>query len=176
MGSLSDLFENEMKKKEHLDSGPGDSPAEIHTDAPDNASGKKRILFICTGNSVRSQMAEALLKSLGSEKFEVYSAGITPAGVHRMTKQVMAEIGISMEGHHSQHVSEYENTSFDYVIPLCEVAALSCPEFPGNHERLNWYIDDPIRVFGGDERKLMAFRITRNILKKKIEEFIKTVD
>jgi arsenate reductase len=117
-------------------------------------------------------MAEALLKSMGSDKFEVYSAGITPAGVHRLTKQVMGEIGISMDGHHSQHVSEYENMSFDYVIPLCEVAALSCPDFPGENKRINWYIDDPIRVLGGDERKLAAFRITRNILKKKIQAFI----
>lgn len=173
MGSLSDLFKNEMKKKSPLDPGLGEAPVKERTNTPGQVGDKKRVLFICTGNSVRSQMAEALLKSLGSEQFEVYSAGITPAGVHRLTKQVMAEIGISMGGHHSQHVSEFENTSFDYVIPLCEVAVLSCPEFPGDHKRLNWYIDDPIRVFGGDERKLMAFRITRNILKKKVENFIK---
>jgi len=169
MGSLSELFKNEVEKT---------TPAELEQPATEvvgssgTPNGKKRVLFICTGNSVRSQMAEALLKSLGSENFEVFSAGITPAGVHRLTKQVMGEIGISMDGHHSQHVSEYENTLFDYVIPLCEVAALSCPEFPGNHQRINWYIDDPIRVLGGDDRKLTAFRITRNILKKKVQEFI----
>ncbi|MBU0710904.1 arsenate reductase ArsC [bacterium] len=168
MGSLSDLFKNEVDKIKQTDPEPVDDAIEI--DKP--ADGKKRVLFICTGNSVRSQMAEALLKSLGSDKFEVYSAGITPAGVHRLTKQVMGEVGISMDGHHSQHVSEYETTLFDYVIPLCEVAALSCPEFPGEHQRINWYIDDPIRVLGGDERKLTAFRITRNILKKKVLAFI----
>ncbi|MDO9548299.1 MAG: arsenate reductase ArsC [Candidatus Marinimicrobia bacterium] len=168
MGSLSDLFKNEIEKIKPADPDPVTDSVEI--DKP--SDGKKRVLFICTGNSVRSQMAEALLKSLGSDRFEVFSAGITPAGVHRLTKQVMGEVGISMDGHHSQHVSEYENTLFDYVIPLCEVAALSCPEFPGEHQRINWYIDDPIRVLGGDERKLTAFRITRNILKKKVLAFI----
>jgi len=168
MGSLSDLFKNETGKIKQTEPEPVDDAIEIGKPT----DGKKRVLFICTGNSVRSQMAEALLKSLGSDKFEVFSAGITPAGVHHLTKQVMGEIGISMDGHHSQHVSEYENTVFDFVIPLCEVAALSCPEFPGKHQRINWYIDDPIRVLGGDERKLTAFRITRNILKKKVQAFI----
>ena len=169
MGSLSELFKNEVEK---ITPAEPEQPAEEAVESSSSTDGKKRVLFICTGNSVRSQMAEALLKSLGSEKFEVFSAGITPAGVHRLTKQVMGEIGISMDGHHSQHVSEYESNSFDFVIPLCEVAALSCPEFPGNNQRINWYIDDPIRVLGGDDRKLTAFRITRNILKKKVLEFI----
>ncbi|MBN2601644.1 MAG: arsenate reductase ArsC [Candidatus Marinimicrobia bacterium] len=169
MGSLSELFKNELENNKPVDPEPQTTET---VDLSGTSNEKKRVLFICTGNSVRSQMAEALLKSLGSEKFEVFSAGITPAGVHRLTKQVMGEVGISMDGHHSQHVGEYENTSFDYIIPLCEVAALSCPEFPGNHQRINWYIDDPIRVLGGDDRKLTAFRITRNILKKKVLEFI----
>ena len=171
MGSLGDLFKSEAEKIKPADLEP--TSMVVENDRP--TDGKKQVLFICTGNSVRSQMAEALLKSRGSDSFEVFSAGITPAGVHRLTKQVMGEIGISMNGHHSQHVSEYENTFFDYVIPLCEVAALSCPEFPGNHKRINWYIDDPIRVLGDDERKLTAFRITRNILKKKVLAFIKEV-
>lgn len=168
MPSLSDLFKNDTDIPKPIDSKP--AKGSLEESIP--SSGKKRVLFICTGNSVRSQMAEALLKSLGAEHFEAYSAGITPAGVHRLTKQVMGEIGISMEGHHSQHVNEYADMDFDYVIPLCEVAALSCPDFPGSPHRINWYIDDPIRVFGDDERKLMAFRITRNILKNKIHSFI----
>ena len=119
MGSLSDLFKREVEKIKPAEPKPAINAVE--NDKP--LDGKKRVLFICTGNSVRSQMAEALLKSRGADSFEVFSAGITPAGVHRLTKQVMGEIGISMNGHHSQHVSEYENTFFDYVIPLCE-----CPK------------------------------------------------
>ena len=173
MSTLSDLFKNEINSKKDVTSEQkpiADNDETSHVVGSD----KKRVLFICTGNSVRSQMAEALLKSLGGDRFEVYSAGTNPAGVHHLTKQVMAEIGISMDGHYSQHISEYADTQFDYVIPLCEVAALSCPDFPGEYERINWYIDDPIRVFGDDQRKLTAFRITRNILKKKVEDFIKS--
>ncbi len=159
MKKANDLFRGETQKDKEK-SEPG------------KTTRKKRVLFICTGNSVRSQMAEALLRAHGGDKFEVFSAGITPAGVHRLTKQVMSEVGISMEGHYSQYVGEYAETSFDYVIPLCEVAALSCPNFPGDYKTINWFIDDPIRVFGDEERKLMAFRITRNIIEKKVLEFI----
>ena len=167
MGDLSDLFQKE----------PQDRPKEIISEkelavSETTDDRKKRVIFICTGNSVRSQMADAFLRTLGGDRYEVYSAGITPAGVHHLTKQVMGEIGISMEGHQSNHVDEFKDIEFDYVIPLCEVAALSCPDFPGEHERINWYIDDPIRVLGNEERKLMAFRITRNILKKKVTDFI----
>jgi len=134
---------------------------------------KENVLFVCTGNSVRSQMAEALLRNLGRDKFNVFSAGTTPAGVHKHTITVMNEIGISMDGHWSKNLNEYKDKEFDYVIPLCEVAALSCPVFPGKNERLNWFMEDPIRVLGDEERRLMAFRITRNILKKKVLDFIK---
>jgi len=133
---------------------------------------KKSVLFICTGNSVRSQMAEALLRHFGGQQFEVYSAGFTPAGIHRYTKQVLGEIGIKIDSQYSQHVDEYRPRPFDYVIVLCEVAALSCPTFPGSAERINWFIDDPIRVIGSDERRLMAFQITRNILKERVMKFI----
>ncbi len=168
MPSLSDLF----KDNDNLQK-PDNPPSEAKpATRPESSAGKKRVLFICTGNSVRSQMAEALLKSLGAEHFDAYSAGITPAGVHHLTKQVMGEIGISMAGHRSQHVNEYADMQFDFVIPLCEVAALSYPDFPGAPQRINWYIDDPIRVIGDDTRKLTAFRITRNILKNKIQSFI----
>ncbi len=134
---------------------------------------KKSVLFICTGNSVRSQMAEALLRQLGGDQFEVFSAGSTPVGIHRFTKQVLAEIGISVDNQYSKHIDMYRDNNFDYVIVLCEVAALNCPTFPGQVERIEWLIDDPIRVIGDEERRLMAFRITRNILKERIEKFIK---
>jgi arsenate reductase len=134
---------------------------------------KKTVLFICTGNSVRSQMAEALLRHFGGDQFEVFSAGFTPAGIHRYTKQVLNEIGINIDQQYSKHVDEYRARSFDYVIVLCEVAALSCPTFPGNAERINWFMDDPIRVMGSDERRLMAFKITRNMIKDRVMKFIR---
>ncbi len=134
---------------------------------------KEKVLFICTGNSVRSQMAEAILRDLGDKYYEIYSAGIKPAGVHRLTTQVMIEEGISLDDHFSKHVNDYKDKKFDYIIPLCEVAVLSLPKFAGNPKQLNWLIDDPIRVFGPDEVRIKAFRFTRNLLKDKITNFVK---
>lgn len=136
---------------------------------------KYSVLFVCTGNSVRSQMAEALLRHLGGERFEVNSAGITPAGVHRFTKQVLSEIGIDIGNQYSKHIDTLEGQTFDYVIFLCEVAAATCPDVKANIERLHWFIDDPIRVIGNDERRLMAFRWIRDLLKTRIKEFIRHV-
>lgn len=162
MGDLAKLFQDEIEKKQ-------DDNVGVNSSSNDT---KKKVLFVCTGNSVRSQMAEALLRTYGGDKFAVFSAGTTPAGLHRLTKQVLAEMNVTTEGQHSKHLDEIANIRFDYVIPLCEVAALSCANIMGDHERINWYIDDPIRILGDEERKLMAFRITRNILKQKILKFI----
>jgi len=162
MGDLAKLFQDEIGKKH----GDGNSVSSSSDDT------KKKVLFVCTGNSVRSQMAEALLRTYGGDKFEAFSAGTTPAGIHALTKQVLAEMNITTEGQYSKHIDELADIKFDYVIPLCEVAALSCVNIIGNYERINWYIDDPIRVLGDEERKLMAFRITRNILKQKVLKFI----
>jgi len=118
-------------------------------------------------------MAEALLRHLGGDQFEVFSAGSSPAGIHRFTRQVLDEIGVPSDTQYSKHMDVYRDQSFDYVVVLCEVAALSCPTFPGNAERIEWLTDDPIRVIGSEERRLMAFRITRDILKERIEKFIK---
>lgn len=133
---------------------------------------KESVLFICTGNSVRSQMAEALLRHFGGEWFEAHSAGTNPIGLHHYARQVLEEIGIPAEGQESKHIDVYLNTPFDYVIRLCEVAAINCPNFPGKNKHINWYMDDPIRVIGDEERRLTAFRITRNILKDRILKFI----
>lgn len=157
MRDLSHLFQDENSRNKQRETGQN----------------KTRVLFVCTGNSVRSQMAESIMRNLAGNEVAAYSAGITPAGIHPLTKQVLAEIGISTEGQYSKHIDELADETFDYVILLCEVAALSCPDFPGDVEKLNWYIDDPIRIIGDEERKLMAFRITRNILKRKIQDFMK---
>ncbi len=135
---------------------------------------KVKVLFVCTGNSVRSQMAEAFLKDMDKEHFEVYSAGITPAGINELTRKVMDEEGISLENQHSKSVEKYQSVNFDYVIPLCEVAALNLPDFPGDYQRLNWFMDDPIRIIGDREKRLRAFRFTRNLIRRRIENFIKT--
>ncbi len=134
---------------------------------------KPKVLFICTGNSVRSQMAHGFLRHYAGDRVDVYSAGITPAGVHRLTRKVMAEVGVNMDGHESNHVQEYVHIPFDYIIPLCEVAALDCPTYPGNGIKLSWFVEDPIRVMGDENRRLTAFRITRNTIRTRVKEFIR---
>jgi arsenate reductase len=133
---------------------------------------KRDVLFICTGNSVRSQMAEAFLRHHGSDYFNAYSAGSSPLHIYPLTRKVMEEIGISLDGHYSKSLDEFKDKKFDYVIVLCEVAALSCPTFPGKYEKVNWFIDDPIRVIGSEEKRLTAFRTTRDIIKQKVVDFI----
>ena len=133
---------------------------------------KKNILFICTGNAVRSQMAHGFFDHLTHNHHNVYSGGIMPAGVHNLTKRVMAEENISLADHTSNHVREYTDIRFDYIIVLCEVAYMHLPAFKEGYQLLKWFIDDPIRILGSAERKLKGFRYTRDLIKRKIQEFI----
>lgn len=102
-----------------------------------------RILFLCTGNSARSQMAEALLSLIGGTDFETASAGTNPAGLNPVTVEALREIGVDWQGRRSKHVEEFVGQSFDYVITVCDRAKESCPVFPGSHKLLHWPFDDP---------------------------------
>jgi len=121
-----------------------------------------RVLFVCTGNSARSQIAEALLRDFGGADFEVSSAGTDPKGVNPFAVRVLAEIEIDWSGARSKSVTEFLGRPFDYVITVCDRARQTCPVFPGNHNTLHWGLDDPAEVEGTDERKLEAFRHTRS--------------
>lgn len=126
-----------------------------------------RILFVCTGNSARSQMAEAWLRHLSQGAVEAQSAGTSPKGLHPAAVQVMAERGISLEGHRSKDVSELEGQRFDWVITTCDRARQSCPVFP--HARtLHWDLPDPAEVHGTEEEVLEAFRRTRDELEARV--------
>ena len=108
---------------------------------------KKNVLFLCTGNSARSQMAEALLRFHAGDKYEVYSAGLEPKGVHPLTVRVMAERGIDLSAQTSKHLSQYAGKiNFDYLITVCGNADEKCPVFPGMGIRLHWPFDDPAAV------------------------------
>ena len=102
-----------------------------------------RVLFVCTGNSARSLMAEALLRHLGGGAFEVHSAGTEPKGVNPLTLQVLAEAGIDASWARSKSVSEYLGQRFDYVVTVCDQARQVCPVFPGVHQSLHWGYEDP---------------------------------
>ena len=117
-----------------------------------------RVLFICTGNSARSIMAEALLRHHGGGRFEVLSAGTDPRGVNPLTLRVLEEAGIDASGARSKSVTEYLGETFDYVVTVCDEARQVCPVFPGVHESLHWGYEDPAEAQGTEEERLAVFR------------------
>ncbi len=131
-----------------------------------------RVLFVCTGNSARSQMAEALLGRFGGAAFEVRSAGTEPAGVNPYTIRALAAVGIDWSGARSTSVTEFVGEPWDYVITVCDRARQACPVFPGEHDALHWGLDDPAEVTGTDEDKLAAFERTVMELTARIRPFI----
>lgn len=132
-------------------------------------SDKIRVLFVCTGNSARSQMAEAFLRQYGGDRYEAYSAGLQPGQVHPLTIQVMQEIGIDMSAHRSKSVQEYlGKIRFGYVITVCSHAEQNCPFIPGAGTRLHWPFDDPAAVTGSQAEKLEKFRQVRGEIKAHI--------
>lgn len=130
------------------------------------------VLFICTGNSCRSQMAEGWLKYFGSGRFRVYSAGTSPGRVHPMTIAVMNEVEIDISHQTSDLIDDYLDQDIDHVVTLCDHAAETCPVFPGAASVEHWGIDDPYRGWDFDKNQLPEYRKTRDIIKKKIEEFL----
>ena len=138
---------------------------------------KANVLFICTGNSVRSQMAEAFLRKYAGDEFEVYSAGIRPLGIALYTIKVMEEIGISLEGHGSKSVDEYiGKIDFAYLITVCANAENQCPVFSGSGKRIHWDLEDPAAQKGTEEEKLQKFREVRDEIDKRIKEWLSEQD
>jgi arsenate reductase len=136
--------------------------------------GMKRVLFVCTGNRARSQMAEGLLRHLAGDRFEVHSAGTQPKGLAEQTVEVMREIGVDVSGQRSKHVDEYAGQTFDYVITVCDSARQVCPVFPGGGQRIHWDVEDPLHAELRGESSLDAFRAGRDELRRRIQEFLRT--
>jgi len=133
--------------------------------------GKIKILFLCTGNSSRSQMAEAWTNKLKSEKIEAFSAGVSPRPVDPRTIKVMAEVGIDISRARSKDVSEFKGTAFDYVITLCGDAQESCPLFPGSVRKLHKGFEDPVRLAVASQTEEEAMAHYRRI-GEGIREFV----
>jgi len=131
-----------------------------------------RVLFVCTGNSARSLMAEALLRARGGDAFEVHSAGTEPKGVDPLTLKTLAEAGIDASWARSKSVSEYLGQRFDYVVTVCDQARQSCPIFPGVHESLHWGYEDPAEATGTEAERLAVFRRVFIQLGERINQFI----
>ena len=142
------------------------------TPEEDMATDPIRVLFVCTGNSARSQIAEALLRDFGATDFEVFSAGTEPKGINPYTVRVLDEIGIDWSGARSKSVTEFLAQPFDYVITVCDRARQACPVFPGDHNSLHWGLDDPAEVEGTDEQKVEAFRRTRTEVAVRLRPFV----
>jgi arsenate reductase len=129
---------------------------------------KKRVLFLCTHNACRSQMAEGLLRHHGEKQFEVFSAGTSPSRVHPMAVEVMEEKGIDLTGQRSKSIDEFLGQGFDLIVTTCNEARDRCPVFPDQEERLHWNLEDPAEAEGSREEKLKVFRRVRDELEKLI--------
>jgi len=132
-------------------------------------SRKRRVLFLCTGNSARSQMAEGLLRHLGGESFEAFSAGTHPKGLHPRSIEAMEELGIDISRQTSKDVSIYINEQFDYVITVCDRAKQQCPVFPGA-EPIHWGFDDPAEA--PSNRQMETFRRVRDEIQQRLRLFL----
>ena len=126
---------------------------------------KKKILFLCTGNSARSQLAEGIMRHFRGEEFEVFSAGTDPKGVHPKTIEVLRELGIDASGQTSKHIDELPIREFDYIITLCGSAAQNCPVFIGKGVKMHHGFDDPAAAPGSDQDILESFRAVRDQIK-----------
>lgn len=131
-----------------------------------------RVIFVCTGNSARSQMAEALLRHEGAGRFHVVSGGVDPRGVHPMTVTAMAKVGIDISSATSKSVTQFLGQHFDYVITVCDRARATCPVFPGGSQTLHWGIDDPVEVEGTEAERQAAFDRAMQALAGRVHAFI----
>lgn len=131
-------------------SGPSDA-------SPGGAARPIRVIFVCTGNSARSQMAEAILRREGGDRFEVVSGGVDPVAVHPMAIAAMAKIGIDISAAQSKSVTHYLGQSFDYVITVCDKARQACPVFPGGRSTLHWGFEDPADAVGTEAERQAVF-------------------
>jgi len=131
---------------------------------------KKKVLFICTHNSARSQMAEGFLNALYGDKYEAYSAGIEPAEVNPYSIKVMAEVGIDISKHRSKSIKEFRGKNFEYVVTVCDHAKEACPFFPGGAIFLHEGFKDPAEFKGAEDEILAEVRRVRDEIKVWIEE------
>lgn len=138
-----------------------------------------RVLFLCTHNSSRSQMAEGLLRARGAARYAVSSAGTHPRSVHPLAIRVMREIGMDISeaaGYHAKGLDEFVGQPFDLVVTVCDEAAEACPFFPGARRQVHWGFPDPSAATGTEAERLVAFRAVRDAIAARIEAFVHEQD
>ncbi len=136
--------------------------------------GKQKVLFLCTGNSARSQMAEAFVRKYAGDTFEAHSAGLEPKRVNPLTIRVMNEVGIDISNQTSKGIETYLGKMlFQYLITVCDDAEKNCPTvWPGVSTRMHWSFEDPAKFEGTEEQKLAKFREVRDRMEKRIKEWV----
>jgi len=133
---------------------------------------KLRVLFLCTHNSARSQMAEGWLRHIVGDRFEVHSAGSVATLVRPLAIRAMSEVGVDISHQRSKNLDQYWGQVFDYVVTVCDQAAETCPVFPGGGSRLHWSLPDPSEATGTEGERLRVFREVRDRLRRLIEDFV----
>ncbi len=133
-------------------------------------SEKSRVLFLCTHNSARSQMAEGLLRHLAGDRFEAHSAGTEATHVRPLAVRAMDEVGVDISGQESKTLERYVEEPFDYVVTVCDDANEACPFFPGARNRLHWSLEDPSQAEGSEDERLTVFRRVRDEIRERIEQ------
>ncbi len=131
-----------------------------------------RVIFVCTHNSARSQMAEGMLRAWGGDRFDAFSAGTEATRVRPEAIRVMAEIGIDISGHESKTLEPFLGEAFSWLITVCDQAKEACPTIPGVAQQAHWSIDDPSGVDGDEDARLEAFRTARDVLRDRIHIFL----
>ena len=139
---------------------------------PERGARKPKVLFLCTGNSCRSQMAEGYLRSMAGDRFEALSAGTTPQGVNPRAVAAMAEAGIDISGHRSESVDAYLGAGVGTVITVCDRAAANCPVFPERAEKIHWSFDDPAAAQGSGEERMAVFRRVRDEIAASVRDWL----
>jgi ArsR family transcriptional regulator, arsenate/arsenite/antimonite-responsive transcriptional repressor / arsenate reductase (thioredoxin) len=155
---------------------PGLVPASSAPARPPHRAAVTRVLFLCTGNSARSQIAEALAEALSDGTVSAASAGSDPKSLHPNAVRVMSERGIDISGRRSKHLSELSGERFDYVISLCDRVREVCPEFPGRPELIHWSVPDPARGVGSDDETFPEFERTARELETRVRFLIPTIN
>lgn len=164
---------------ESLHPGISDRPHVASESASEAATGdgrRARVLFLCTHNSARSQMAEGILRHLGGDKVEVHSAGTVVTRVHPLAIAAMAEKGVDISAQSSKHLDEFVEQEFDYVVTVCDNAREACPIFPGAPEQIHWSIPDPSAVEGDEATRLRAFHIASDDLMTRIRYLLVLIE
>ena len=136
---------------------------------------KSEVLFLCTGNSCRSQMAEGFLRHYAGDRFEALSAGTHPGTLNPRAVQVMRELGIDISGQRSKSVDEFRAAPIATVITVCDQARQECPFFPGAENVLHWSIEDPASATGTEEERLAVFRRIRDEIERRVREYVARV-